>query len=35
MKKLINIDPWFIPGFTDAEACFSLRIFRNKELKVG
>jgi len=29
------IDPWFITGFTDAEACFSLRIFRNKELKVG
>jgi hypothetical protein len=41
MKNFINscgyaaIDPWFITGFTDAEACFSLRIFRNKELKVG
>ena len=44
MNKLINscgyaaIDPWFITGFTDAEACFSLRMGlcpRNKELKVG
>jgi hypothetical protein len=28
------IDPWFITGFTDAEGCFTLRIVRNKKMKV-
>jgi hypothetical protein len=35
MKKLINIDPWFITGFTDAEGCFLLSVARYKEYRLG
>lgn len=29
------IDPWFITGFTDAEGCFLVGVYRNKESKTG
>jgi hypothetical protein len=32
MQKL---HPYFITGFIDAEACFSVRISKDKNLKVG
>jgi hypothetical protein len=31
----LNLEPWWVSGFTDAEGCFTLSIVRNKELKVG
>lgn len=29
----ININPWFLTGFTDAEGCFSIKIHENAKLK--
>lgn len=29
------MNPWFVTGFSDAEACFTLSVVRNKERKVG
>lgn len=31
----LNINPWFICGFTDGEGCFSVSIIENKEFKTG
>ena len=32
-SQLLN--PWFITGFTDAEGCFGLYIYKNAALKIG
>jgi hypothetical protein len=29
------INPWFVTGFSDAEACFTLSVIKSKERKVG
>lgn len=29
------INPWFVTGFTDAEGCFGLYIYKNAALKIG
>lgn len=36
-NKIINttLDPWKVTGFTDAEWCFGLYIYKNASLKVG
>jgi hypothetical protein len=34
-NKPKSLDPWFITGFTDAEACFSVNFSENKKLKLG
>ena len=31
----LQIDPWFLTGFTDAEGCFLIRIYRDNKLKIG
>lgn len=31
----LNINPWFICGFTDGEGCFSVSIIENKEFSTG
>ena len=31
----LKLNPWFITGFTDGEACFCMSIPKNKTLKVG
>jgi len=31
----LKINPWFITGFSDAEACFTLSIIKNDQRKVG
>jgi len=35
MNQLIKLDPGFVTGFTDAEGCFLLNIYRDPKLKVG
>lgn len=33
--NLIKLNPWFVTGFTDAEGCFGLYIYKNKNYKTG
>jgi hypothetical protein len=28
-------NPWFLTGFTDAEGCFTISIFKNNRVKTG
>jgi hypothetical protein len=30
-----NISPWFITGYSDAEACFDFNILKSKSIKIG
>ena len=30
-----NISPWFITGYTDAEACFDFNILKSRSVKIG
>ena len=30
-----NLNPWFVTGFLDAEACFSIRVIKNKKMASG
>jgi len=30
-----TLNPWFVTGFTDAEACFRISIIKNKNYKPG
>jgi len=34
-SSIVNINPWILTGFTDAEGCFNLSIVRNKKYKAG
>jgi hypothetical protein len=31
----LTINPWFVTGLSDAEACFTISIIENKERKIG
>jgi len=31
----LQLNPWFVTGFSDAEACFRILIQKNNKLKVG
>ena len=31
----LKLDPLFVTGFTDGECCFSIRIRRSKNIKIG
>jgi hypothetical protein len=33
--NLIRLNPWFVTGFTDADGCFGLYIYKNKNYKTG
>ena len=33
--NLIRLNPWFVTGFTDAECCLGLYIYKNKNYKTG
>jgi hypothetical protein len=33
--NLKKLDPWFVTGFTDAEGCFGLYIYKNVKYKTG
>jgi len=33
--NLIRLNPWFVTGFTDAEGCMGLYIYKNKNYKTG
>ncbi len=33
--QCFKLNPWFITGFSDAEACFTISVVKNNELKVG
>ena len=35
LSPSLIINPWFATGFSDAEACFSISVIKNKERKVG
>lgn len=30
-----NLNPWFVTGFSDAEACFSIKVTKNKKMALG
>jgi len=30
-----NLNPWFVTGFTDAEASFTISIYKKNNLKLG
>ena len=30
-----NMSPWFITGYTDAEACFDFNILKSRSVKIG
>lgn len=34
-KKSVNINAWFITGFTDAEGCFSIRVRKTTKTHIG
>ncbi len=31
----VDISPWFITGYSDAEACFDFNILKSKSIKTG
>jgi len=33
--KPSNLSPWFITGFTDAEGCFSISIYKDSTRPIG
>jgi hypothetical protein len=35
VANFIILNPWFVTGFTDAEGCFGLYIYKNKNYKTG
>jgi len=35
IKPSLRLDPWNVTGFTDAEGCFGLYIYKNTALKIG
>ena len=35
LPETILLNPWFITGFTDAEGCFGLYIYKNDKIKTG
>jgi hypothetical protein len=35
LNPSVELYPWFVTGFSDAESCFSIKMIRNQKFKVG